>query len=55
MKIFKSKTNWTIVVMFLIGGFEAVGSFIPDSLLTLILGGLGMLAVFFKMNPSQDY
>ena len=41
--------------MFLIGGIEAVGSFVPDSLETLVLGALGLLAVYFKLNPSQDY
>ncbi len=54
-KLFTSRTFWTILVMFLIGGIEAVAQFIPDSLETLVLGFLGMLAVYFKLNPSQEY
>lgn len=41
--------------MFLIGGVEAIAQFVPDSVETLVLGALGLLAVYFKMNPSQDY
>ena len=54
-KILTSRTNWTIAVMFLVGGIEAVASFIPNDLETLVLGSLGLLAMYFKLNPSQDY
>lgn len=55
MKLLKSKTNWTILVMFLIGGFEATVQFIPDVIETPLLGVLAVAALFFKMNPSQEY
>ena len=54
-KIFTSRTNWTIAIMFIVGGVEAISTFIPDGALTLILGILGTLAMVFKMNPSQTY
>jgi len=41
--------------MFTVGGVEAISTFIPDSLETLVLGLLGALAVYFKINPSQEY
>ena len=51
----KSRTTWTIVVMFLVGGVNAVASFIPAGLETPVLGALALLAVYFKVNPSQPY
>jgi len=54
-KLLTSRTNWTVLVMFLIGGVEAIASVIPAGLLPIILGGLGLLATYFKMNPSQEY
>ena len=51
----KSKTTWTIVAMFLIGGVNAVASFIPSDFQSVVMGALGLLAVYFKVNPSQNY
>jgi len=55
IKALKSRTNWTIAIMFLIGGTEAIAQVIPDSIETVILGALGFAAMYFKMNPSQEY
>ena len=54
-KALSSRTTWTIVAMFLIGGVNAITAFIPESALPLVQGALGILAVYFKVNPSQDY
>ena len=54
-KILTSRTNWTIAVMFLIGGFEAISTFIPDPIFTPLMGALGVAAMYFKLNPSQEY
>ena len=57
-KIYKaltSRTAWTIVIMFIIGGVHAVTSFIPANLVTPIEGVLSFLAIYFKVNPSQEY
>ena len=54
-KALKSRTVWTIVLMFVIGGIEAISSFIPEAVVTPLLGFLGFLAVYFKLNPSQRY
>ena len=54
-KILRSRTVWTVVLMFLIGGFESIGGLIPGGFTTAILGGLGLLATYFKMSPSQSY
>jgi hypothetical protein len=55
MKALKSRTNWTIAIMFLIGGVEAISTMIPEDVYTPLLFVLGMVAAYFKMNPSQDY
>jgi len=54
-KIVKSRTVWVVVVMFLVGGVEAISGFIPGGFLPLVEGALGVLAIYFKVNPSQDY
>ena len=55
LKALTSRTVWTVVVMFLIGGTEAIAFIIPDQAESYILGFLGALAVYFKLNPSQRY
>lgn len=51
----KSRTVWTVIVMFLIGGVNAVASFIPAGLETPVMGALALLAAYFKVTPSQNY
>lgn len=55
IKVIKSRTVWVIVVMFLIGGVEAISEFIPESVHTPVMLFLGALATYFKLNPSQRY
>jgi len=54
MKILKSRTNWTIAVTFLLGGFESISGFMSPSISTLVLGLLGALAIYFRTNPKVD-
>ena len=55
LQALKSRTVWTVALMFLIGGTEAIADVLPDTVETFILFVLGTLAAFFKVNPSQDY
>lgn len=55
MLALKSKTVWTVVAMFVIGGTNAIASFIPASFEGPVMGVLGLMAVYFKISPSQDY
>lgn len=50
-----SRTVWTVVVMFLIGGVQAITSVIPAGIETPLMGVLGIIAIYFKVNPSQNY
>lgn len=51
----KSRTVWTVVAMFVIGGFGAISSLIPAGDMVYVQGVLSLLAVYFKLNPSQNY
>jgi hypothetical protein len=53
--ILKSRTFWTVVAMFVIGGTNAVSSFIPTGLEPVVMLVLGGLATYFHINPSQNY
>lgn len=55
LKLLKSRTVWTLVFMFIIGGVDAISGVIPEPLKTLILGLLALLAGYFKISPSQKY
>lgn len=55
IQLLKSRTVWTVVAMFVIGGTNAVTQFIPASFTPYIEGGLGLLAMYFHVSPSQDY
>lgn len=55
IKAFKSRTVWTIIIMFLVGGTEAITPLVSSEVTTPILFALGALATYFKLNPSQDY
>lgn len=51
----KSRTVWTVVAMFVTGGVGAVSSLIPAGAMVYVQGILGLMAVYFKLNPSQTY
>lgn len=54
-KIIRSRTVWVITFTFVLAGFEGVRDFIPVVFQTPVFGLLGLLAAWFKLNPSQDY
>lgn len=51
----RSKTVWTIVVMFIIGGTNGIVGLIPESSVIYVQGVLSLLAMYFKVNPSENY
>ncbi|MDE2232892.1 MAG: hypothetical protein KGJ90_02055 [Patescibacteria group bacterium] len=50
-----SKTFWTIVAMFIVGGGNAIVPVLPPAVQAIFLGLLGILATYFHVNPSQVY
>ena len=53
--MFKSRTFWTLVVMFLVNGIAGIHNMIPATWLPFVDGILGILVIYFKLNPSQSY
>jgi hypothetical protein len=49
-KAIQSRTIWTIVLMFLIGGFQAVQSFFSPEAYIFINGILSLLAGYFRLD-----
>lgn len=47
----RSRTFWTVVVMFVVNGVTGIREFIPESLLPVVDGVLGLLAIYFRINP----
>jgi hypothetical protein len=54
MKILKSRTNITIAIMFLLGGFQNITEYINPETGTLVLAVLSALAVYFRTNPKVN-
>ena len=54
-QIFTSRTVWTLIVLFVVNGVSGIHDLIPVSLLPFVDGILGVLAVYFKVKPSQEY
>jgi hypothetical protein len=53
--LLKSRTVWTVVAMFVIGGLNAIIPVIPADLQTGLMAVLGIAAAYFHVNPSQTY
>ena len=54
-KILKSRTVWTVLVMFFVNGLAGISDLIPANLLPLVNAVLSILAIYFKVTPSQKY
>ena len=55
LKALQSRTIWTIVIMFALGGLQATQGFLPTDAFVALQGGLSLLAAYFKLSPSQKY
>lgn len=55
IKTIKSRTVWTIIFMFILGGVQAIEPFMSPELFIFVNAGLSMIATYFKLNPSQKY
>ena len=54
-KLLKSRTVWTIVVLFLINGVAGIHDAIPSQALPFIDGLLGILGIYFRVSPKQQF
>ena len=51
----KSRTFWTVVAMFVIGGTNAISTYIPTNIEPIVMLILGGLATYFHINPARSY
>jgi len=51
----KSRTVWTILALFVLNGLPAVTNMLPETWLPTVNITLTVLAMYFKVNPSQNY
>ncbi len=54
-KIFKSRQVWTIVALFAVSGVSGIHDQIPANYLPIIDAVLGLLAVYFRIAPKQNF
>ena len=55
MNLLTSRTFWTLVVMFLVNGTKGLTGFISPEVSVALNAVLTVLAMYFKLNPSQSY
>ena len=49
-----SRTVWTAIVIILINGVPAIKDSIPSGYLPIVDSILGLLAIYFRVNPRAD-
>lgn len=54
-QILKSRTVWTLVALFIVNGVSGIHDSIPVAFLPYVDGVLGLLSMYFHVNPSQNY
>lgn len=52
--LLKSRTVWTIVVLFLVSGVEGIKDMIPVAAQTPVQFILSALAAYFRVNPKAE-
>lgn len=55
LKLLKSRQFWTIVLLFIVNGIEGVKEFMPANALPIINSILGLLSVYFRVSPKQNF
>jgi hypothetical protein len=55
LKVFKSRTFWTLVALFITNGISGIREQLNPAALTTIDAVLGLVATYFHVNPSQNY
>lgn len=53
-KAFKSRTVWTIALVFVIGGLQATQDFMSPQMFMMVNSGLLALAAHFRINTKAN-
>ena len=54
MDSLKSRTVWTIIVLFVINGVEGIRGVIPANVLPIVDAVLSVLAIYFRVKPQAE-
>lgn len=54
-KALTSRTVWTIIASLVLTGFQQFQPFMDANTYMVVSGILGLMATYFKVNPSQKY
>lgn len=55
MDIFKSRTFWMAVAMFILGGIQAIADVMPAEIFVLTQAVLAALVGYFRANPKVQF
>ncbi len=55
LNIFKSRTVISLIGLFLISGIAGIREFITPEFLPIVQGIIGLLIIFFRVNPKIEY
>lgn len=55
MSFLKSRTFYTLLVTFLLNGYNAISPSVSPDVAVIVNAVLMMLATYFHVNPSQNY
>lgn len=53
--LLKSRQFWTIIILFIINGIAGIRENIPDGAMAYIDSILGLLIIWFRISPKQDF
>lgn len=53
INVFKSRTNWTVVIMIVTSIAQAMETVMAPELYTLLVSVLGALTIYFRTVPAQ--
>lgn len=55
MDIFKSRTVWAVVALFVINGVTGIHDSIPPEILPFVDALISLLAIYFRIMPKQNF
>jgi len=54
-KLLKSRQFWTLVALFIVNGITGIQDSIPASFLPYINSILGIMTIYFRVSPKQQF
>ena len=55
LNIFKSRTTWTLIALFVVNGISGIHDLIPPSVLPFVDAILTMAGIYFRVVPKQNF